>query len=147
MEIERNRTTKIYVLKGKKDEDLLEIIKKAVKEKNIRSALFTCIGALQNCALAFYDLDKKKYIEIRKNKGFEIASCMGNIALGERGEFIIHSHMVLSDKEGKCIGGHVLPGNKVAGTVEIMLFELSRELHREFDPETGLKTLKLEEPL
>jgi len=125
------------------DEDLLEGIKKRVKESKVKAGLLFLIGSLKEACLGFYEEGEYKRIEIKKP--LEIASCMGNISVKENGELIIHAHMVVSDKSGNAYGGHLLKGCKVAATAELMLIEaLEVDLKRKFEDKYRLYLLNIE---
>ena len=125
------------------DEDLLEGIKKRVKESKIKAGLLFLIGSLKEACLGFYEECEYKRIEVKKP--LEIASCMGNISVKENGELIIHAHMVVSDKSGNAYGGHLLKGCKVAATAELMLIEaLEVDLKRKFEDKYRLYLLNIE---
>ena len=125
------------------DEDLLEGIKKRVKESKVKAGLLFLIGSLKEACLGFYEEGEYKRIEVKKP--LEIASCMGNISVKENGELVIHAHMVVSDKSGNAYGGHLLKGCKVAATAELMLIEaLEVDLKRKFEDKYRLYLLNIE---
>ena len=123
-------------------EDLAEAIKRRLKEWNIKAGIFFVIGTLKRVALGYYK--DRQYKIIRLNGPLEIASCMGNVALDEKGEVIIHAHIVVSDAEGEAFGGHLMEGSPIDATAELMLIEAAEiELRRFLDEKTNLKLLKL----
>lgn len=131
----------IFMGRGDYDADLLEQINDFVKENNIRSGMVNAIGAVKNLRLGYYKQDKKKYVEHDENlsdKGpFEIINCNGNISIKD-GEPICHLHIVASDREGKCFGGHLLPGVKIFALEFIIHSFEGKELHRGIDDVTKL---------
>ena len=123
-------------------DDLLEMIKKSAEENGIRAAAFTLIGALRDVVLGCYS--NKEYVYTRLDGPLEIASCTGNIALDEKGEVVVHSHLVVSNEKGEAFGGHLMKESHVGPTAELMLFEATGiDLRRVFDDRTKLKLLKL----
>lgn len=53
-----------------------------------------------------------------------------------------HLHMSVAGADGAVVGGHVVPGNLVRTTVEVLLVPLPEwHLSREHDPSTGYKEL------
>ena len=125
------------------DEDLLEGIKKRVKESKVKAGLLFLIGSLKEACLGFYEKGEYKRVEVKKP--LEIASCMGNISVKENGELVIHAHMVVSDKSGNAYGGHLLKGCKVAATAELMLIEVPEvDLKRKFEDKYRLYLLNIE---
>jgi hypothetical protein len=123
-------------------DDLLETIKKSAEQNKIKAAAFTLIGALKNVVLGCYkDGD---HVYTRLGGPLEIASCLGNIAVDEKGEVAVHAHLVVSNEKAEAFGGHLVKGTHVGPTAELMLFEAAgADLRRTFDDRTKLKLLKL----
>jgi len=119
------------------NEDLLEAISNAAKQKGIKAGFFILIGTLKKAKLGFYR--QGKYEPIQISEPVEIVSCMGNISLKEEKELVVHAHISVSNEEGKVLGGHLLPGCIVAVTAELVLVEaVDVELQRKFDEKTKL---------
>lgn len=93
-------------------DDVLEALETLVREESITSAQLQFIGALQQGALGYYDQEARQYRTITLDRHLEIASGMGNVSLRD-GRPMVHAHLVLSDAEGRCWGGHLVPGNRV----------------------------------
>jgi predicted DNA-binding protein with PD1-like motif len=124
------------------DEDLAEAIKKRVEKSGVRAGLVIVIGSLKTVVLGYYKEGEYKYI--RLNGPLEIASCTGNIAVDERGETIIHAHIVVTNEKGEAFGGHLMQGSIVGVTAELIIIEgVGLNLQRTFDEKTKLKLLKL----
>jgi hypothetical protein len=123
-------------------DDLLEMIKKSAEQNGMRAAAFTLIGALRDVVLGCYK--SGEYLYTRLDGPLEIASCIGNIALDEKGEVAVHSHLVVSNEKGEAFGGHLMKESHVGPTAELVLFEATGvDLRRVFDDRTKLKLLKL----
>jgi predicted DNA-binding protein with PD1-like motif len=123
-------------------DDLLEMIKSSAEDNGIRAAAFVLIGALRNVVLGCYK--NGDYVYTRLDGPLEIASCTGNVAVDEKGEVVVHSHLVVSNEKAKAFGGHLMMGSHVGPTAELMLFEATGvDLRRLFDEKTKLKLLKL----
>lgn len=117
--------------------DLYESITKIVTEEDIRNGKVTAIGAITNAVIGYFDQNKKEYIKLDLNGGYEILSCIGNVSVRE-GKPFVHAHITLSDKVGKVFGGHLMPGTKVFAC-EVFIDEYSGEdLMRERDEATDL---------
>jgi len=124
------------------DEDLAEAVKKRVEESGIKAGIFILIGSLKKAILGYYKEGQYKSIEL--GGPLEIASCMGNIAVNEKGEIVIHSHIVVSNEKGKALGGHLMKGSPVGATAELVIVEGARvNLQRTFDEKTRLNLWKL----
>jgi predicted DNA-binding protein with PD1-like motif len=124
------------------DEDLLEKIKEEIEKANIKAGFFNVIGALKKVTLGYYEEGEYKYIQV--DGPLEIASCMGNIAVGEKGETMLHAHIVVSDRAGRAFGGHLMKEAIVGATAELTVIEATRiNLVRAPDKKTKLNLLKL----
>lgn len=119
------------------DADLLHAIENFMQEKGIKTAQVRVIGAVKTAVVAFYDQDKQLYIDDTFDQQLEIMSCIGNISLRE-GKPVGHLHVVFSDENGETLAGHLRPGT-IVFSGEIFVQELlGPELHRGFNPLTGL---------
>lgn len=132
----------ICFVRMNENDDLIETIKRSAEESGIKAGMFTLIGALRNVVLACYEKGEYKYTHL--DGPLEIASCMGNIAVDEKGEVIIHAHLVVSNVKGEAFGGHLSKGSHVGPTAELMIIEAAGvHLQRAFDDNTKLRLLKL----
>jgi predicted DNA-binding protein with PD1-like motif len=119
-------------------EDLAEVIKKRAEESEVKAGVFFLIGSLTHAVLGYYK--EGEYKSVRLNGPLEIASCMGNIAVDEKGEVMIHGHLVVSDEKGQTFGGHLMKDSHVGATAELVIIEgLGVSLRRAFDEKTKLK--------
>ena len=107
------------------------------RERKIKAAAISAIGALSQADLGFYDQAGREYLVRRVEVPMEIASCTGNISLLE-GEPFVHAHAVLADSSGTVLAGHLVRGTIFAA--ELFVQELAEaDLHRSWDKQTGLK--------
>lgn len=115
-------------------QDLKHELQRFVQEKNIQAGcIVTCVGSLQRAALRFAGRDNTTIFEQR----FEIVSLTGTLGLDG-----VHLHIALSDENGVTLGGHLMDGNSVYTTAEVVIAELlDVEFRREVDPITGYKEL------
>jgi hypothetical protein len=147
MKLERNNMLKgqvkrIYFFRVLEGEDLAEAIRKRAEESRIKAGVFISIGTLKEATLGYYKEGEYKYIQL--DGPLEIASCMGNIAVDEKGEVIIHAHAVVSNEKGEAFGGHLMKDSHVGATAELTIIEAADvNLQRAFDGKTKLKLLKL----
>lgn len=124
-------------------DDLLETIKRSAEENDIKAGAFTSIGALKDVVLGCYK--NGEYVYTRFDGPMEIASCSGNVAVDEKGEVIVHAHLVVSNEKAEAFGGHLMKGSHVGPTAELVLFEaIGADLRRTFDDKTKLRLLKLD---
>jgi predicted DNA-binding protein with PD1-like motif len=123
-------------------EDLVEAIKKRAEESGINAGVFLLIGALKEAVLGCYKARRYEYIQL--DGPLEIASCIGTIAIDEKGEVVIHAHIVVSNEKGETFGGHLMKGSYVGVTAESVIIEaVGVTLQKIFDEKTNLKLLKL----
>ncbi|MGC8998634.1 MAG: PPC domain-containing DNA-binding protein [Candidatus Bathyarchaeia archaeon] len=124
------------------DEDLAEAIKERVEKSGVKAGLIIVIGSLKKVVLGYYTEGEYKYV--RLDESLEIASCSGNIAVDEKGETIIHAHIVVTNEKGEAFGGHLMQGSIVGATAELAIIEgVGLNLQRTFDEKTKLKLLRL----
>ncbi len=117
-------------------QDLKTEIEKKVVENGWKAvAVVTCVGSLNKAHLRFANQSQGTEIPGK----LEIVSLTGTISPAGT-----HLHMSVSDSTGKTTGGHLLPGNFVYTTAEIVLVILKEyEFDRETDPTYGYKELKV----
>lgn len=120
----------------KPGEDLKAGIDRVVKEANIEAGwIITAVGSLTDYHIRFANQEKGA-----KDSGhFEIVGLTGT--LGVAGS---HIHIAVSDSTGKTMGGHLLEGNKVYTTAEIVIgVSDTYKFSREQDGTTPWKELKI----
>lgn len=138
----KGQVGKIYFSRILEGEDLAEAIKKRVEENSVKAGIFVLIGSLKDAVLGYYK--EGQYKPIHLEGPLEIASCMGNIAVNEKDEIMIHAHLVVSDEEGRAYGGHLMKDSHVGATAELVIIEgAGVNLQRVFDEKTKLNLLKL----
>lgn len=138
----RGQTGRICVFRLLEGEDLAEAIKQRAEKSGVKAGIFILIGTLKNATLGFYK--EGEYKNIRLDGSLEIASCMGNISVNEKGSVIIHAHVVVSNENGEAFGGHLMKGSPVGATAELAIIEVEgAKLQRAFDEKTKLNLLKL----
>lgn len=123
------------------DSDLLTALKDLAKKLGVETGIFTLLGSLRTATLLYYIQSEKKYIKLAFDFPLEIVSGIGNIAM-MNGDLIIHAHVVLADKEGRCYGGHLTEGSRVF-SCEVYLKELTPTIQRRYDNVTGLNLFNI----
>jgi predicted DNA-binding protein with PD1-like motif len=116
----------------------------ATKER-IGGAQVTGIGALNHAKLAFFDWDAKEYRPIPVDEQVEVASLVGDIAIGPDGQPSVHVHAVLGRRDGTALAGHLLEGH-VRPTLEIIVTESPAHLCKVKDVESGLALIRVSTP-
>ncbi|NUM34780.1 MAG: DNA-binding protein [Candidatus Brocadiae bacterium] len=131
-----NTNLKVYAIRLKPGEDLFSEVQKFVVENKIQAGwIATCVGSLAEYKIRFAN-------QKEGNTGsgyFEITSLVGT--LSTHGS---HLHIVISDSQGQCIGGHLLQGCKIYTTAEIVIQESTEFLFtRENDGSTPWAELQI----
>ncbi len=129
-----------YVIRFDKGEELSAKLKKFCREQKIKAATFSGLGACQQLVLSHYDVDKKKYSDLKLKQKMEINNLIGLITAMKK-DTLIHLHGVFSDKGMNVRGGHV-KSLVVAATCEVILNKLNKKLEREYSKKIGLNLLK-----
>lgn len=128
-------STKAIVLRLKPKDEVVSAIRSLVDDLHIRAGVIaSMVGSLSHCCLRPAGADA--IIEIPGP--LEIVSATGT--LGDHG---MHVHIAVADKQGKTTGGHLVAGNIVLTTVELVILDLSASwiFERVVDESTGYKEL------
>src|SRR5947209_894170 len=112
------------------------------REQRLAASHFTAIGAFRDVTLGYFDWQKKEYRKIPLREQVEVLSLIGDISLKENGEPEVHAHLVVGKSDGTAHGGHLLEAH-VRPTLEVIVVESPRHLHREHDNETGLPLIRI----
>jgi hypothetical protein len=123
-------------------DDLFESIKNRAETSEIKAGFFILLGTVRRAVLGFYR--DGEYETIRLEGPLEVASCIGNVAIDEKNEVVIHAHVVVSNEKGEAFGGHLMKGSEVGATAELMMVEAADvKAQRIYDEKTKLKLWKL----
>ena len=138
----RGSVGSICFARFREDDDVAESIKKTAQQNNVKAGAVIVIGALKQAVLGCYK--DGEYVNTELKGHFEIASCTGNLAVDEKGDTIVHVHIVVSNENGQAFGGHLQKGCLIGPTAELVIIEATGiNLQRTFDERTKLKLLKL----
>jgi hypothetical protein len=117
--------------------DLLAQVVAVADAHGVTMGEVRAVGALQRAELAFYDQTARRYEPHTLERPLELLALVGNVSRRD-GETAVHAHLVLGEADGRCLGGHALPGC-VVFACELVLEELVGEaLERGHDEVTGL---------
>lgn len=117
--------------------DLLDAITDEFRKREIPKAGFTLIGALTEAEIGYYHMAERKYVNRKFQGPLEIASCAGNVSHKDD-QIFVHGHVVLSDEDFRCIGGHLMNGCKIFAA-ELCAFPMEGRIpKRVYDEPTGL---------
>ncbi len=122
--------------------DLIGAVEDFCKEASVQMATFSVIGSVSSVTLGCYDQKQQVYVTFNEKAPFEIIACIGNVSIKEGSPFV-HAHIVLSDEQGKIIGGHLF-SESIIFAGEINLQELKgKPFERAYDNKTGLMSWNL----
>jgi predicted DNA-binding protein with PD1-like motif len=132
--------SKVLVERFGKGEDILERLTDLVQKNHISAGSFTAIGTVEKATVGYF-IGDGQYSNTAFQGPLEVVSCMGNVSLKD-GHPFVHAHMIFADREGKTIGGHLMPGTTVDATFEVTLHAYEDvKLFRKQDPRTKLLVL------
>ena len=121
--------------------DLITSIEDFCVELSIQMATFSIIGAVSSVTFGAFDQKQQVYVTFTEEAPLEIVNCIGNVSLND-GDPVVHAHIVLGDKQGKTMGGHLF-SETIIFVGEIDLQELTgKPLERVYDDTTGLMLWK-----
>lgn len=141
--MDRTRQGDLLLVRFSDGEDLLEGMKKALKEEGIDSGIVLGgVGMLKSPGLAFYK-GGGRYDAIPLDEEVEICALNGNVARAD-GEIFVHLHATVGRSSGEAFAGH-FTGGKVHMTAEVAVMVLHKKMTRVFDGKTGLRTLRFED--
>ncbi len=139
-EIQREDGKRSFVVVFDAGEEVADGLLGFARDRKLRGAHFTAIGALQDVTLGFWDGAAREYRRIPVQEQVEVLSLSGNIARAPEGGPKVHAHVVVGKADGTAHGGHLLEGH-VYPTLEAILIETAEQLRRRFDPRIGLALL------
>jgi uncharacterized protein len=118
-------------------EEAMRCLQEFATRERLGASQITAIGALSSARLAFFDWEAKAYLPIAIDEQVEVATLVGDVALGADGKPSVHVHAVLGRRDGSAAAGHLQEGY-VRPTLEIIVTESPAHLHKRKDPESGL---------
>ncbi len=134
-----------FALIFKTGEEMVGALKTFAQTEKLAGSQFYAIGALSGATLAYFEWQTKKYRKNPVQEQVEVASLIGDIALGPDGKPAIHIHAVLGRPDGSALAGHLLEAH-VRPTLELVLTESPTHLQKRHDPESGLNLIRLDTP-
>jgi predicted DNA-binding protein with PD1-like motif len=123
-------------------DEAMRCLQEFATQQRLGASQITAIGALSGATLAFFDWDKKTYQPIPVNEQVEVASLVGDVAVGPDGKPSVHVHAVLARRDGTAFAGHLQEAH-VRPTLEIILTESPAHLCKRTDKESGLPLISV----
>ena len=123
---------RVFVVVLATGEEVIRQLTQFSKDQRLAASQFTAIGAFERAVVAYFDWERKRYLPIPIDEQVEVLSMVGDITLdGDSPK--LHAHAVVGKRDGSAHGGHVMEGH-VRPTLEVVVTELPRHLHRKHDP-------------
>ncbi|MBC8081726.1 MAG: DNA-binding protein [Hymenobacter sp.] len=125
-----------YALRLKPGQDVRQQLNAFMVLHQIRAgAVVTCVGSLTQATLRLANQEGPTVYRGH----FEIVSLVGTLSVNGS-----HLHLAVSDSTGRTVGGHLLDGNLVYTTAELVLGVLEElDFRREPDPASGYRELTI----
>ena len=123
-------------------DETMRCLQEFAARERLGGAQVTAIGAFSTAMLAFFDFETKQYRPIPVSEQTEVASLVGDIAIGPDGKPSVHVHAVLGRRDGTALAGHLQEG-RVRPTLEVIVTESPAHLCKAKDPGSGLALIRL----
>jgi predicted DNA-binding protein with PD1-like motif len=131
-----HETGRVLVVVCDKGEEAVAAVGAALREQHVLAARVTAVGGFAEAEVGWFDRDVSDYHRIPVAEQVEVLSLLGDVA-DRNGEPALHTHAVLGRSDGSTVGGHLLRG-QVWPTLEVFISEVSPDLAKRVDPQTGL---------
>lgn len=133
--------SRTYVVILETGEEVAASLNHFAKENKLAGSSFKAIGALSTAKVGWFNWQTKKYeVAAQFEEQLEVLSLIGDVALKDS-KPVVHAHLIVGRKDGTAHGGHLLEAH-VRPTLEVVLTESARPLHKTVDPESGLALIQ-----
>lgn len=139
--MKHEKTKDGYFLKLEKGDEVVETMKKFLKEMKIFSAQFQGFGSVEKVDIAHYTPQTKEYSNRLFYDVMSMVSLNGDVS-ELNGEPMVHAHICVADNRFQCFGGH-LRSAIVALDCDIVLRQLDIKLKRKLDKGLGVTSIDL----
>jgi predicted DNA-binding protein with PD1-like motif len=109
-------------------------------QNHLCGSQFTAIGAFEKATLAYFDWERKAYLDIPIDEQVEVLALTGDVSEKADGKRQVHAHAVVGRRDGSTRGGHLRSG-RVRPTLEVILTESPVHLRRRHDEQSGLSLI------
>jgi predicted DNA-binding protein with PD1-like motif len=122
-------------------DEAMACLQRFAEQEKVDAAQISAIGAFSRAVLAYFEWERKDYKKIPVEEQVEVASLLGDIALGPDGKPAVHVHLVLGRRDGSALAGHLAEGH-VRPTLEAIVTESPAHLRKVKDPASGLALIR-----
>ena len=132
-----------YFVVFDRGEEIISALAQFADNEDMHWGAFEALGMAEDVEIGYYDLEAREYVYRQEEGPFEVVSFKGNITQFKEVS-LVHAHAALArcDESLEMIGGHVR-SMRVAATLEMILWEITQPLRREFDDDTGLNIITM----
>jgi uncharacterized protein len=139
--VSKPNETRVWIAVLEKGEEVKSALLALAKQERFENASFTALGAFEKAVIAYFDWEKKKYLNIPIDEQVEVITLAGDIVPDDKGKPSLHAHVVLGRRDGTTRGGHLVEG-LVRPTLEVTVTELPAHLRRHKHPELGVALIE-----
>ncbi|UCF20734.1 MAG: DNA-binding protein [Gemmatimonadota bacterium] len=132
-----------YVIRFEDDEVVPDRLLELLAAESVTAGSLTGIGALRSVRIAYFDTDRREYLDMQVDEQLEVLALVGNVAVYQD-QPLVHAHVTLGRRDGTTLGGHLRWGI-VRPTLEVYLRVIPGRVERAIDPEYGLPSLDLKD--
>jgi len=119
-----------------------ELLVWAKENSWMAAVVVSSVGSLSEVRLRLANTQPGASAFLEKKGPFEILSLNGT--LSAQG---LHMHLAVADSTGHCWGGHLVEGNRIYTTCELIIADcLDFQFARELDSHTGFRELTIRRP-
>ncbi len=122
-------------------DEVMESLQSFVDRERVTAAQLTAIGALSDVVLMYFDWEAKQYRRIPVREQVEVASLLGDVAVGPSGSPALHVHLVVGRRDGTAMAGHLGEAH-VRPTLEVIMTESPAHLRKVKDAASGLALIR-----
>jgi uncharacterized protein len=139
--VSKPNETRVWIAVLEKGEEVKSALLALAKQERFENASFTALGAFEKAVIAYFDWEKKKYLNIPIDEQVEVITLAGDIVPDDKAKPSLHAHVVLGRRDGTTRGGHLVEG-LVRPTLEVTVTELPAHLRRHKHPELGVALIE-----
>jgi predicted DNA-binding protein with PD1-like motif len=117
------RSERVVLARLDRGDDLLASLTDLCRAEGVQAGVIHAIGAVERAVVGYYDQRAGRYDELPVPRAMEIANLQANVSMKD-GEPFVHAHVTLAGADGRCVGGHLMPGTVVfACELQLRAFE------------------------
>ena len=139
--VSRPNETRVWIAVLERGEEAKSVLLDLAEQEKIENASLLALGAFEKAVIAYFDWEKRKYLNIPIDEQVEVITLAGDIVPDDKGKASLHAHVVLGRRDGTTRGGHLVEGH-VRPTLEVMVTQLPAHLRRHKHPELGVALIE-----